>query len=166
MSELTPQNIPDTSVAPANGDLAADLRKKEKKKKKKEEKEKEKAIKDDRVYLAYERTLLAWVRTGTNLLTFGFAIIKLLEAEAASPGDHPVLKAISPRWVGFTMIFAGFFGMLMAVVNFTKHAKALGRTQRETYANPAVLVSYVIMTLCFLILMAPIIRVIFILLNR
>ena len=141
-------------------------KKKEKKAAKKAAKEKDKNIKDDRVYLAFERTLLAWVRTGTNLLTFGFAIIKLLEAEASSPGEHPVLRAISPRIVGMIMIFAGFFGMLMAVINFTKHAKALGRSNREAYANPAVLVSYVIMLLCFLILFAPVVKGIFTLLNR
>jgi putative membrane protein len=132
-------------------------RKKEKKALKKAKKEQEKNVKDDRVYLAFERTLLAWVRTGTNLLTFGFAIIKLLQAEASNPGKHPLLEAVSPRGVGMIMIFAGFFGLLLAVINFSKHAKAMGRTSRETYANPAMLVAYVIMLLCFLILIAPLV---------
>lgn len=160
MSELTPPNFSEAGI-PAVKDPAEEQQKKEKKKKKKAEKEKEKQLKDDRVYLAFERTLLAWVRTGTNLLTFGFAIIKLLEAEASRPGDHPVLRAVSPKAVGMIMIFAGFFGMLMAVMNFSKHAKAMGRTNRETYANPAMLVSYVIMLLCFLILVAPLTVILF-----
>src|SRR5512144_3244681 len=105
MRELTPQNIPEAGI-PMTGDYTDDQKKREKKKKKKAEKEKDKQIKDDRVYLAFERTLLAWVRTGTNLFTFGFAIAKLLQAEVTSPGAHPVLQAISPKTVGMIMIFA------------------------------------------------------------
>ena len=50
---------------------------------KKEKKAKEKAEKEqstaERTLQSYERTLLAWVRTGAHLMTFGFAIYKLLQ---------------------------------------------------------------------------------------
>jgi putative membrane protein len=148
MSELTQHDLPKPPKTPE--EIA---RKKEKKARKKAKKEVEKQVKDDRVYLAFERTLLAWVRTATNLLTFGFAIIKLMEAEAAKPGDHPMLRVVSPKAVGVTMIIAGLLGMLMAVINFAKHAKLLGRKTREVYGNPAMMVAYVIMLLCFMVIL-------------
>ncbi len=58
-------------------------------KKKKKDKKKNEPLPDDKTFLAYTRTLLAWIRTSTSLLTFGFAIYKLLQQEAEKPGDHP-----------------------------------------------------------------------------
>jgi uncharacterized membrane protein YidH (DUF202 family) len=76
-----------------------------------------------------------------------------MEAEAAKPGDHPMLRVVSPKAVGVTMIIAGLLGMLMAVINFAKHAKLLGRKTREVYGNPAMMVAYVIMLLCFMVIL-------------
>jgi putative membrane protein len=36
----------------------------------------------DRTWLAHERTLMAWVRTATSMISFGFTIYKFFQFEA------------------------------------------------------------------------------------
>ena len=40
----------------------------------------------DRTRLAHERTLMAWVRTATSMISFGFTIAKLVPERAADRG--------------------------------------------------------------------------------
>jgi putative membrane protein len=53
----------------------------------------------DRTYLAEERTILAWIRTATSLITFGFAIFSFLEfpTEPDTLTPHISVRAFS-RW--------------------------------------------------------------------
>ena len=62
----------------------------------------------DRAVLAQERTLMAWVRTASSFMTFGFAIYKLLEARVRETASHPLLDIISPKVFGIIMFVAGF----------------------------------------------------------
>jgi len=130
----------------------------EKKAKKKEKKKTEKEIKTDRTFVAFQRTLLSWVRTSTSLFTFGFAIWKLLEQRANEPGDHPILKVISPKYIGVIMILSGFIGLLMAVGAYIKISRKFGRQAKATYSDPAMIQAYVILTLCLLTLVAVVIN--------
>lgn len=107
---------------------------------------------DDRTFLAFDRTLLAWVRTSTSLLTFGFGIYKLLAQQAKEPGSHPILELVSPRFIGVAMIAAGFIGLLMAVVEYVSFARRNGRSPLQTWFSPSLIVSYVVLLLCLLIL--------------
>jgi putative membrane protein len=107
---------------------------------------------DERTYLAFDRTLLAWVRTSTSLLTFGFGIYKLLIQQAREPGSHPILEFVSPRSIGLAMITAGFIGLLMAVVEYVSFARSNGRSVRQTWFSPSLVVSYVVLLLCLMIL--------------
>ena len=129
-----------------------------KKKAKKEKKKKEKWLKNEKVFIGFERTLLAWIRTSTSLLTFGFAIIKLLSDEARLPGNHPILNLISPKLIGYIMVLAGFIGLAMAVSTYIKYALHFGKTKKQTYTNQAMIVSYVILLLSFMILSVPFIK--------
>lgn len=107
---------------------------------------------DERTFLAFDRTLLAWVRTSTSLLTFGFGIYKLLEQQSREPGSHPVLDIFSPRFIGIAMIAVGFIGLLMAVVEYVSFARNNGRSVRQTWFSSSLIVSYVVLLLCVLIL--------------
>lgn len=127
----------------------------ERKKAKKEKKEHQKMLDQEKTFLAFERTLLAWVRTSTNLLTFGFAILKLLQDRALEPGNHPVLETINPTIIGSIMVFAGFLGLLLATIGYVRYAREFGRKPAQIFLNQAMLVSYVILLLSFLILLAP-----------
>ena len=94
-------------------------------------------IDDPRVYLAAERTFLAWVRTSVALMGFGFLIARFafwireytqLEGGRSKPATHP---ALSP-WLGFGMVVVGVFVCVMAATRHRDYVRAL----RNGVANP------------------------------
>ena len=72
---------------------------------------------DPRVYFAAERTLLAWLRTGTALMGFGFVVarfgmlLRLLQMETGSLSSHRVSSYLGATLVGLGMasVAAGAF---------------------------------------------------------
>jgi putative membrane protein len=93
------------------------------------------AVDDPRVYLAAERTFLAWVRTSLALMGFGFLIARfaLLIREAELPGVpyRPSRPALSP-WLGFAMVC---FGVVVSLVSVVRH-RAYIRALEAGVANP------------------------------
>ena len=122
----------------------------EKKKRKLEENAGKEEMSSERTLLAFERTLLAWVRTSTHLMTFGFAIYKLLEEKQHSAGSHPLLKYVTPKSVGMVMILSGLVGLALAVRRNIQIHKKYGKLEKKSFWAPAMLQAYVIMTLCLL----------------
>jgi putative membrane protein len=86
--------------------------------------------KDPRVYLAVERTLLAWIRTGLAMMGFGFVVARfglfLREMQAVQQGT-PVESARGSLWFGIALVLMGVLVNLSAVFH---HAHLL-RELRE-----------------------------------
>jgi putative membrane protein len=75
---------------------------------------------DPRIYLAAERTLLAWIRTGIALMGFGFVVARfglfLREIQAV---EH-IAPPQSPRlslWFGTALVVMGVIVNLVAAIN-------------------------------------------------
>ena len=66
-----------------------------------------------RTALAHERTLMAWIRTATSLISFGFTIYKFFQ-EVQQESHRSTL--ITPRMVGIIMIGIGIIGLLFAQI--------------------------------------------------
>ena len=69
----------------------------------------------DRTRLAHERTLMAWVRTATSLISFGFTIYKFfqyLQEKNSSDAD----RVFGPREFALIMIGIGLLALLFATV--------------------------------------------------
>ena len=126
------------------------------KKKKKEEKEKKKEEKEilslDRSILAFERTFLAWIRTAASMMTFGFAIFKLLKARIESNDPHPILDVLSPRVIALILFSSALVGLTLAGVRFIQVKKRFDRFSNKTFLEPAMIQAYVIGTLLILLL--------------
>jgi putative membrane protein len=85
------------------------------------------AVDDPRVYLAAERTYLAWVRTSLGLIGFGFLIARFIYLMPAVPGRIRVSPAL-----GFAMVC---FGVAVCVTAAHRH-RLYVRALRSGVSNP------------------------------
>src|SRR5271169_1686091 len=84
-----------------------------------------------RTVLSHERTMLAWVRTSTSLITFGFGIQPFFRA-TRGPEFSDLL---GPRTFGLTMIVIGLLALLLAALQHRSAIETLKLSypQREHY---------------------------------
>lgn len=68
-----------------------------------------------RTRLAVERTLLAWVRTATGLIGFGFTIVQFFERFADMQGVAAARHPDAPRYLGLALIGAGVLGLAISL---------------------------------------------------
>ena len=94
-------------------------------------------VDDPRIYLAAERTFLAWVRTSVALMGFGFLIARFafwireyaaLEGGAPKSSSH---SSISP-WLGFGMVVVGVYVCVMSATRHRGYVSAL----KDGVTNP------------------------------
>jgi putative membrane protein len=83
-----------------------------------------------RTRLAFERTLMAWMRTGVSLISFGFTIDKAF-AYAYEHGVARPQGALGPRHFALIMICLGVVSIALATVQHIRHVKVL----RAIYAD-------------------------------
>ena len=93
---------------------------------------------DPRIYLAAERTFLAWIRTGIAFMGFGFVVARfgLFLREIAHSNNMTVPQHDSGLSlpVGISLIVAGIMVNLIAAVRHGRYTKALDRGQsRQAY---------------------------------
>jgi putative membrane protein len=84
-----------------------------------------------RTLMAADRTLMAWVRTGLSMLSFGFTIYKFLVYVKESLSDQ-VTKPQGPRRFALVLISLGTVSMIFGIIDhyrtFQEYGKSSGRT--------------------------------------
>jgi putative membrane protein len=99
-----------------------------------------------RTVLASDRTLMAWVRTSTSLISFGFTIYKFFQYLRESRPPHETL--IGPRGVGLIMIALGVGALVLATIEYRRETQVLYQ-QFSTYSPfPRSLAAGVAATVC------------------
>lgn len=71
-----------------------------------------------RTRLALERTMMAWVRTATALIGFGFTIVQFFERLNSMEGVAPAMRPAAARYVGLVMIGAGVAALVISVLQY------------------------------------------------
>jgi putative membrane protein len=110
----------------------------------------------ERTFLAYERTRIAWVRTALALISFGFAIAKVLQYLREKQGETATLT--SPRAVGLIMIVIGLVSLILAGRQNRLAVKALRERCPELPISTAGVMTVMIALLGVLALIGAILR--------
>ena len=98
---------------------------------------------------AYDRTLMAWIRTAISLIAFGFAIAKsyeYIQMDEMEKTGRFIDQIHAPLWFGMSFILLGMLCILGGVIQYVKVVKQI-RTGEFTYGEPRPLVKIVALIL-------------------
>jgi len=110
-----------------------------------------------RTLLAHERTLMAWIRTSTSLISFGFTIYKFfqyLQEKQTAPHEG----VFGPRQYGTLMIVIGIIALFLATVQHRRDMKDLRKHHPEVPYSLATVLAALISLLGIGALLAVIFR--------
>jgi putative membrane protein len=97
---------------------------------------------DPRVYLAAERTFLAWVRTSLALMAFGFVVsrfglfLRILEASRGSSPSEPSSLSLP---LGIALVLLGVMADVWAFWSHVRFIRALKQGVPEVPGRPSTL---------------------------
>ena len=73
-----------------------------------------------RTRMAMERTLMAWVRTATALIGFGFTIVQFFQRLESTTGVAPAHHPEAARYMGLALIGAGVASLAISAWQYRR----------------------------------------------
>ena len=110
----------------------------------------------ERTRVAYDRTMMAWIRTSTSLLTFGFGIYKFFQVGAGH--EAAVAHRVGPREFGLAMVTIGLVSLFLAALENRRNIRGLQPLSRLTYHSKPNLLALLIGLLCVAALIVMLLR--------
>jgi putative membrane protein len=98
---------------------------------------------------AYDRTLMAWIRTAISLIGFGFAIAKsyeYIQMDEMEKTGRFIDQIHAPLWFGMSFIVLGMLCILGGVIQYAEVVKRIQSAQ-FTYGEPRPLAKIVALIL-------------------
>jgi putative membrane protein len=94
-----------------------------------------------RTAMAADRSLMAWVRTGLSMISFGFTIYKVLEGFQESGSVHP--DGLSPKNAGLVLIGLGSLSIISGTIEYWHRLGSMGGNQQIKRITPAFVMAMV-----------------------
>jgi putative membrane protein len=112
----------------------------------------------ERTMLSHERTQMAWVRTATSLITFGFTIYKFFQFEVGESVRPQTHQIIGPREYAMFMIAIGLIALLIATIQNYQYRQNLRKQHFRIPISLSSVVGALITILGLLSMLAAIFR--------
>ena len=77
----------------------------------------------DRPRVAYDNTLMSWIRTATSLITFGFAIYKFFQLELGRGSQDN--RIVGPREFSLMMVIIGLVALALGILEHWQNMRTL-----------------------------------------
>ena len=77
----------------------------------------------ERTQIAYEQSMMSWVRTATSLITFGFTIYKFFQLEL--PGRSERTRLLGPREFAVSLVGLGLVSLALATLQHRRSMQVL-----------------------------------------
>jgi inner membrane protein YidH len=101
----------------------------------------------DRTFMAQDRTLMAWVRTSTSLISFGFTIYKFFQYLIETGTVFRIHKVFGPREFAIIMISIGVCALGVAVLEYSQESKKLEQIygkKHRSFVNKLALIVFIL----------------------
>ena len=109
-----------------------------------------------RTRAAYERTMMAWIRTATSLITFGFSIYKFFQLEEYRKLEPN--RLIGPRQFSLALVSIGLISLLLATIEYRQNMRILRDEYPDSHRSLAVFVAALLSVLGIVAIVVMIFR--------
>src|SRR5216683_2365736 len=77
----------------------------------------------ERTHIAYEQSIMTWIRTAIALITFGFTIYKFFQLEL--PGRAEKSRLLGPREFALVLVGLGLVSLVLATLEHRRCRRVL-----------------------------------------
>jgi len=103
------------------------------------------------------RSLLAWVRTSLSLIGFGFTLFKYLQY-LYQEGATQLMRPQTPRNIGIFLIITGTIPLLLAIIQYVRQIKQLGK-KSNIFLDPTFVAAGVVFLFGFILTLNVTLRI-------
>jgi putative membrane protein len=112
----------------------------------------------ERTWMAHERTLMAWVRTATSMISFGFTVYKFFQYEQEGHGGGHARGIFTPRDFAIFLVSIGLVALVLATITYQRDIKELTKNFSTPHHSLAVPVAALVALFGIVVLIATILH--------